>query len=134
MTKYNIFIYMCNEHGDGRITQRTHHNITTLTQDNQYGTVIPSHIHCSTVSLTSFRTGAVPDRQSPGAVSPSPGITGLRIGRSRRADISWAPTDTRNHPTTRVLTNMSGFSPYSTAVLRVRAFTILLFYSYLNHT
>ena len=37
------------------------------------------HIPCSTVSLTSFRTGAVPDRQSPGWFPTSPGITGLRL-------------------------------------------------------
>ena len=64
------------------------------------------HTHCSTVSLTFFRTGAVPDRQSPGRCPTSPGITGLRIsrpagrcaltGRSRSADI--AQTGSHRHP------------------------------------
>ena len=132
------------------------------------------HTHCSTVSLTSFRTGAVPDRQSPGRFPTSPGITGLRISlpagrcaltkRSQSADV--AQTGSHQHPGVtrlpstsacrifpnrslctfthnRVFTNMSGLSPYCcstspgfhrTAVLGVRAFTILLFYSYLNYT
>ena len=35
------------------------------------------HTQCYTVSLTSFRTGVIPDRQSPGWLPTSPGITGL---------------------------------------------------------
>ena len=70
------------------------------------------HTYCSTVSLTSFRTCAVPDRQSPGQLPTSSGITGLRIsrpagrcaltGRSRSADIALTglPLTPRNHPTT----------------------------------
>ena len=132
------------------------------------------HIHYSTVSLTSFRTGVVPDRQSPWRFPTSPGIIGLRIsrpagrcaltGRSRSAYIcpKWLPPTPRSHPTTldlrlpdipepfslrihsnRVFTNMSGLSLYCcstcpgchrTAVLSVRAFTVLLFYSYLDYT
>ena len=130
--------------------------------------------HCSTVSLTSFRTGAVPDRQSPGWFPTSPGITGLRLslpagrcaltGRSRSANIAQTgshrhPRDTRLLPTSacRILpnrslslslhihsqSNMCGLSPdccykrpgfHRTAVLGVRAFTVLLFYSYSNYT
>ena len=98
------------------------------------------HTHCSTVSLTSFRTGAVPDRQSLGWFLTSPGITGLRFsrpagrcaltGRSRSADIcpNWLPLTPRSHPTTLNLrlpdtpeplslhihsqSNMSRLSPY----------------------
>ena len=85
-------------------------------------------------------------------------------GRSRSADIALTglPPTARNHPTTSDIClpdipeplslhiysqsrikNMSGLSLYCcstcqgchrTAVLRVRAFTVLLFYSYLNYT
>ena len=131
------------------------------------------HTHSSTVSLTSFWTGAVPDRQSPGRFPTSPGITRLRIARLAGALSPGAPevpifaqTGSHRHPGVtrppstsvcrifpnrplcafthnRVFTNMSGLSPYCcstcpgfhrTAVLDVRAFTLLLFYSYLNHT
>ena len=78
---------------------------TMQMQDNQYGS--HSFIHYSTVSLTSFRTGAVLDRQSPGRFSTSPGITGLwifcpagrctLIVRSRNADIALT-TDTPESP------------------------------------
>ena len=78
------------------------------------------HTHCSTVSLTSFRTGAVPDRQSPGSVSH-------QSGDYRTTNL---PTP-RNHPTTfdiRLLDIPEPLSLHIHSQLRVnkyvRAFTV----------
>ena len=141
------------------------------------------HTRYSTVSLTSFRTGAVPDRQSPGEVSHQSGdyrttnippcwpVCSYWALLECRYCPNWATTDTPESPDylrhlaagysrtalslslslctfthNHVFTNMSGLSPYScstcpgfhhvhcTAVLYVRAFIVLLFYSYLNNT
>ena len=68
------------------------------------------HTHYSPVSLTSFQTGAVPDRQSPGAVSHQSGdyrTTNLPPGWPVRSHWAfpkcrycpnWAPTDTPESP------------------------------------
>ena len=107
------------------------------------------HTHCSTVSLTSFRTGAVPDRQSPGWFPTSQGITGLRLslpagrcaltGHSRSADIAqnWLPPTPRSHLTTPDICLADTPEPLSLHIhsqLRVykyvRAFTVLLFYMF----
>ena len=133
-------------------------------QDNQYGTVIPSHTHYSTVSLTFFRIGAIPDQQSPEAVSHQSGdyrttdlppcwpVRSYRALPECRYCPNWATTDTPESPdylrhlpagysrtvlsahslTIAYLQRCPGF--HLTAVLRVRAFTVLLFYSYLNYT
>ena len=106
------------------------------------------HTHRSTVALTSFRTGAVLDRQTPGGRFPtSPGITGLRISRpagrcaltrrSRSADIAQTglPPTPRNHPTTLDIRLPDIPEPLSLHIHSqprvdkyIQTFTILLFY------
>ena len=97
------------------------------------------HTHCSTVSLTPFRTGAVPDRESPGWFPTSPGITGLRLshpagrcaltGHSRGADMAqnWLPPTT---PAIRLPDTPEPLSLHAHSQSRVhkyvRVFTILM--------
>ena len=106
------------------------------------------HAHCPTVTLTSFRTGAVPDRQSPGWFPTSPGITRLQLslpagrcgltGRSRNADIAQTGSNRhpRSHPTTPDIRRLDTSELLSLRIHSqlhiykyVRAFTVPLFYA-----
>ena len=99
--------------------------------NDQYGTVIPSHTR-TTISLTSFRTGAVPDRQSPGAVSHQSGdyrttnlppcwpVCSYRALPECRYCPNWTTIDTPESP------DYSRHMPagYSRTALSVHSFTI----------
>ena len=106
------------------------------------------HAHCPTVTLTSFRTGAVRDRQSQGWFPTSPGITGLRFslpagrctltGHSRNADIAQTgshrhprshqtPSDIRRPDTSELLSLRIHSQPH--VYKYVWAFTVPLFYT-----
>ena len=119
------------------------------------------YANSSTVSLTPFRTGAVPDRQFPGWF-PTSSVTTVRSHRALpecRYRPNWLPPTPPESPDyfrpppagysrnalslcihsqsciyqyvwafTLPLLYTSGLSP--SAVLDVRAFTVLLFYSY----
>ena len=119
------------------------HRYSTINMEQSF-----LHAHCPTVTLTSFRTGAVPDRHSPGWFPTSPGITGLRIslpagrcaltGCSQNADIAQTGSHRhpRSHPTTPDLRR-----PDTSELLSLRihsqpraykyvwAFTVPLFYT-----
>ena len=95
------------------------------------------HTHSSTVSLTSFRTGAVSHQSGDYQTTNRPAGRCALTGRSRSADIcpNWLPPTPRSHPTTLDLCLPDIPEPSSLRIHSqsrvykyVRAFTVLLFY------